>query len=149
MSNKKLCYCADNLEQAYLNIDELLSDYLRFYEDSSKINTILVLVHRKVDVNASDCNAFDVDALLADSDELLSDLYHCNHDPFKSIPEDEVGKLQKDINNRLDGLVKTGCFYGGEFVGYIKLTRQDVENWQTGKSLNSKNFKIYKDYPTN
>ena len=148
MSNKKLCYCADNLKQAYSNINELVSDYLN-YEDSTKINTILVAVHIKVDVNASDCNAFDVGALLAESDELLSDLYHCNHDPFKSIPEDEIGKLQKDINKRLDGLVKTGCFYAGEFVGYIKLTNQDVENWQTGKSLNSKNFKIYKDYPTN
>ena len=147
MSNKKLCYCADNLKQAYSNINELVSDYLN-YEDSTKINTILVAVHIKVDVNASDCNAFDVGALLAESDELLSDLYHCNHDPFKSIPEDEIGKLQKDINKCLDGLVKTGCFYAGEFVGYIKLTNQDVEDWQTGKSLNSKNFKIYKDYPT-
>lgn len=144
MSNKKLCYCADNLKQAYSNINELVSDYLN-YEDSTKINTILVAVHRKVDVNASDCNAFDVDALLADSDELLSDLYHCNHDPFKSIPEDEIGKLQKDINKRLNGLVKTGCFYAGEFVGYIILTK-DILN--DGKPIDGRKFQIHKTYPS-
>lgn len=147
MSNKNLCYCAENLDHAYSNINELLNDYLN--EDSAKINTILVYVHKKVDVNASDCNAFDVDTLLAESDELLSDVYHCNHDPFQSISKDEIGKLKKDINKRLNRLVKTGCFHVDELIGYIKLTKHDLEDWQSGKSLNSKKFKIHKDYPTN
>lgn len=148
MGNKNLCFCAENLEHAYSNINELLDDYLN-NEDSAKINTILVSVHKRLDVNASDCNAFDVDALLAESDELLSDVYHCTHDPFQSIPKDKIDNLKKDINKRLDGLVKTGCFHVDELIGYIKLTKHDLEDWQSGKSLNSKKFKIHKDYPTN
>lgn len=146
MSNKNLCYCAENLDHAYSNINELLND---LNEESAKINTILVYVHKKVDVNASDCNAFDVDTLLAESDELLSDVYHCTHDPFQSISKDKIDNLKKDINKRLNGLIKTGCFSAGEFVGYIKLTRHDLEDWQSGKSLNSKKFKIHKDNPSN
>ena len=152
MSNKEkilLCYCLGADTTLYHTIDSLVGSNYSFLKENGGI---LRAYERKYLITS--------EYLPFDGDVLLEKLYKNVSDSYPGYPPEVIEEDKH--SNELDKLVYDWCtknvhidiFEAGNLIGYIKLTRQDVEAWSDdwefpSESLDSKKFKIHKAYPSN
>lgn len=139
------CYFVDIQDCPFDSIDELLR--WKFGNGGSCYKHDLILsVYTKHDVKASECNAFDVGESLLKSDcKLDKEFSLIGSMTFWEMSEEDRQELKSLINNFLDGCIETGVFIADDFVGYIVLTK-DILN--DGKPIDGREFLIHKTDPS-
>lgn len=107
---------------------------------------LVITVYTKKIVKASECSAFDVEYLLEESDCIFEEEYDFeDRNTYQNMKEEDKQELKCIINNFLDERIKTGVFITDDFVGYIVLTK-DILN--DGKPIDGRKFQIHKTYPS-
>lgn len=142
------CYFANMRDSPLDSIDDLLRCKFAYDEDAYK-QDLVISVYTKQVIDASECCAFDVEFELWKSDRQTEEEYRLELDEyqaFSNLSEEKQQELQSLIYDFLDKHVKTGLYLQDDFVGYIVLTK-DILN--DGKPIDGREFQIHKTVPSN
>ena len=140
------CYVLNKQDTLIFDsVDDLL--YWKFDINKGGYKQDLVItVYTKKIVKASECSAFDVKSLLIESDCKIENKYNWDYcEAFIGMDETNRQELQGIINNYLNEHVKTEVYTLGDFVGYIVLTK-DILN--DGVPIDEREFQLHKTYPS-
>lgn len=140
------CYVLNKQDTLIFDsVDDLL--YWKFDINKGGYKQDLVItVYTKKIVKASECSAFDVEYLLEESDCIFEEEYDFeDRNTYQNMKEEDKQELKCIINNFLDERIKTGVFIADDFVGYIVLTKEILND---GKPIDGREFLIHKTDPS-
>ncbi|WP_367418483.1 hypothetical protein [Snodgrassella alvi] len=140
------CYVLNKQDTLIFDsVDDLLYRKFDINKGGYKQDLVITVYTKKI-VKASECSAFDVEYLLEESDCIFEEEYDFeDRNTYQNMKEEDKQELKCIINNFLDERIKTGVFITDDFVGYIVLTK-DILN--DGKPIDGRKFQIHKTYPS-